>query len=78
MLEAQQQEMQGYQEQINLLNEELDAQKKMAEDRGVVNHRCFDEIKRLETEKARVDDELEELRGQLLSVTAENTSLHQV
>ena len=78
MLEAQQREMQGYQEQISLLNAELDAQKKSAEDRGVVNHRCFEEIKRLETDKARVDDELEELKARFLAVTAENTSLHQV
>ena len=78
MLEAQQQEMLGYQEQINLLNQELDAQKKTAEERSVVNHRCFDEIKRLETEKAKADDQIEEMKGRLLEVTAENTSLHQV
>ena len=78
MLEAQQQEMLGYQEQINLLNQELEAQKKTAEERSVVNHRCFDEIKRLETEKAKADDQIEEMKGRLLEVTAENTSLHQV
>ena len=58
MLEAQQKEMQTYQDQISLLSKDLEGQQQVNAERQEVQHRAFEALKTLEAAKAQVDDEL--------------------
>ena len=78
MLEAQQKDMQIYQDQINVLTKDLESQRYSNEEKSLIQHRAFDALKVLEADKAQVVDELAELKMRLDEVQNENLNLHQV
>ena len=78
MLEVQQKENQNYQDKINVLTKDLQSQRFYNEEKALVQQRSFDSLKQLETAKAKVEDELAELKMRLEEVQNENQNLHQV
>ena len=76
MLEAQQKEVQKYQEQVAVLTGDLEQQRKATEERGELSRHTFEALKQLEAEKAIADDEVEALKARVLEVESENTGLH--
>ena len=48
--------MHTYQDQISVLTEDLKEQRLSNEEKSEIQHRAFDALKQLETEKAQVDD----------------------
>ena len=70
--------MQTYQEQIATLTSDLENQRSVNEVKADEQNRVFDAMKQLEADKAKVDDELAELKNKLEEIESENVNLHQV
>ena len=62
MLEVQQREMLTYEEQVRALSDDLKLERQTNEEKAEVQHRTFDALNKLESEKAKADEELEDLK----------------
>jgi regulator of replication initiation timing len=56
----------------------LEAQRLANEEKVEVQNRIFDSIKQLESEKAKLDDEVRDLKVHIAEIEQENTNLHMV